>query len=455
MQRMWQAAAAVLTGNSWSDPVLLDRSLGRQSVHFASTLTPSGDLWVAYAGDDRTEARTFKATHNNVYASLIPKLVTPAAEPAPGAPRTVPAAATRGYAKAWPNHSVTLNGRTYKLVWGELHRHTDVDHHGRPDGTIEDAFRYARDAAALDFFATTEHIGPAPKEGTLGEDGMNPMTWWRSQKFSDLHRVNGVFEPLYAYESSKTAPQGHRNIVFPSRGGHLYGGIEGETRNDPRPLWSALRKASHPAIAIPHQLTDSGVDWNLNDPDLTPVMEIYQSRRQNYEYDGAPQPPGVEQRWGKRAGSWAWDALSKGLRIGFIASSDHMSSHMSYAAVYVEDISREGIFEALRQRRTFAASENIILTLRLIAPGREYFMGEEARITGAPRFSITAIGRKPIDTVEIVRNGQFVFTAKPNKDRVAMEFTDPQFPAGEAYYYLRVTQTDGNLAWSSPIWVVR
>lgn len=455
MQRLWQAAATVLSGDTWSDPVLLDLSLGRQSVHFATALAGNGDLWVAYAGDDRTEARTFEATHNNVYASRIPSLSSAAVEPAPGAPRTVEPPATRGYAKAWPNHSLTINGKTYKLVWGELHRHTDVDHHGRPDGTIEDAFRYARDAAALDFFATTEHINPGPREGVLSSDGMNPMTWWRTQKFSDLHRVNGVFEPLYAYESSKTAPQGHRNIVFPRRGGQLFGGINDSTRNDPRPLWTALRRASHPAVAIPHQLTDSGVDWNLNDPDLTPVMEIYQSRRQNYEYDGAPQPPGVEQRWGKRAGSWAWDALAKGLRIGFIASSDHMSSHMSYAAVYVEDVSREGVFEGLRQRHTFAASENIIVDFRLAAATREYFMGEEARISHAPRFKLNIIGRKPIDTVEIVRNGEFIFTAKPARDRVTLEFTDAQFPAGEAYYYLRVKQTDGNLAWSSPIWIVR
>ncbi|MBI3210357.1 MAG: hypothetical protein HYZ37_15840 [Candidatus Solibacter usitatus] len=447
VQRLWQAAATYLSGNEWADPVILDRSLGRQSVHFATALA-GNQLWAAYSGDDRTEQQFFYATHNNVYASRITGFGAPAVEPASGVEITVPPAAKRSYSRTWPEQKTTVGGKSYTLTWGELHRHTDIDHHGRPDGTVEDAFRYARDAAALHFFATTEHIGPSLQQG------MNPMTWWRTQKFSDLHRVSGVFEPLYAYESSKTGPQGHRNIVFPRRGGRLFGGIEGPTRNDPRPLWKILRESGAPSIAIPHQLTDSGVDWNLNDPDLTPVMEIYQSRRQNYEHDGAPQPPGVEQRWGKRAGSWAWDALAKRHRVGFIASSDHMSSHMSYAAVYAEDVSREGIFRGLRERHTYAASDNIIVDFRLAANGREYMMGDEARVAGAPRFKIQVIGTGPIDRIEVISNGKVAHTETPGKKQVAMEFSGDA-AGGEAYYYLRIRQTDGNLAWSSPIWVMR
>jgi hypothetical protein len=37
----------------------------------------------------------------------------------------------------------------------------------------------------------------------------------------------------------------------------------------------------------------------------------------------------------------------------------------------------------------------------------------------------------------------------------ALRFTyiDREAPAGEAWYYVRVEQQDGQLGWSSPIWV--
>ncbi len=445
MQRLWQAAASFYEGSRWSEPLVLDRSFGRQSVAFASAAAKDGALWVAYAGDDRTERRPFDATHNNVYAARFPAPAGASAELAAGAEVAVPPSASRPYARTWPQHQVQIGGKTYRLVWGELHRHTDIDHHGRPDGSLEDAYRYARDPAGLDFIATTDHIAPAP-----APSGINPMTWWRSQKFADLHRVAGAFEPLYAYETSRNWPQGHRNVVYPRRGGIIFGGLAGPTENDPRPLWKALRAAPVPSIAIPHQLTGPPVDWSLHDPELTPVMEIYQSRRQNYEYDGAPQPPGVEQVWGKKDGSWAWDALAKGRKTGFIASSDHMSTHMAFAAAYVENLSREGVFEALTKRRTYGASDYIVLDFRLLDGDR--FMGEEARVTGPPHFRIRVIGAAPVETVEIVRNAKFVFSQNPGARKVDLEFVDNQ-PPPEAYYYLRVRQRDRQMAWSSPIWL--
>jgi hypothetical protein len=32
-------------------------------------------------------------------------------------------------------------------------------------------------------------------------------------------------------------------------------------------------------------------------------------------------------------------------------------------------------------------------------------------------------------------------------------YTDAEARTGEAYYYIRVEQKDGQLGWSSPIWV--
>ena len=42
---------------------------------------------------------------------------------------------------------------------------------------------------------------------------------------------------------------------------------------------------------------------------------------------------------------------------------------------------------------------------------------------------------------------------QPNSATFSVEFTDPSPITGENRYYLRVEQNDGNMGWTSPVWV--
>jgi len=53
----------------------------------------------------------------------------------------------------------------------------------------------------------------------------------------------------------------------------------------------------------------------------------------------------------------------------------------------------------------------------------------------------------------VVRNGGIVYTATPDKAELEFEYVDTTPPAGDAYYYVRVMQSDGEMAWGSPAWV--
>jgi hypothetical protein len=59
--------------------------------------------------------------------------------------------------------------------------------------------------------------------------------------------------------------------------------------------------------------------------------------------------------------------------------------------------------------------------------------------------------------VSIVRNSKYIHIDTPsskNVTDVTLRFTDQTAPAGKAsYYYVRVEQRDGNLAWASPMWI--
>jgi hypothetical protein len=62
-------------------------------------------------------------------------------------------------------------------------------------------------------------------------------------------------------------------------------------------------------------------------------------------------------------------------------------------------------------------------------------------------------GTAPIKRVTIVRNERNHQVFEPGKRDFETTFTDAAPLAGENRYYLRVEQTDGNMAWSSPVWV--
>ena len=135
-----------------------------------------------------------------------------------------------------------------------------------------------------------------------------------------------------------------------------------------------------------------GTDWRDNDPDVDTVAEIYQGARQNYEHKNAPR--GI--RDGEEAAAAGgfqepgmfWNAWSKGYKIGVIASSDHYSTHVSYALVYTPGHRRESIHNALRKRRAYGATDNIVLDFRMGGA----FMGEEIAAGGPQRIRLYVRG---------------------------------------------------------------
>jgi hypothetical protein len=51
-----------------------------------------------------------------------------------------------------------LGGKTYLLLRGEFHRHSELTAHSDgPDGSLEDNWRYALDAADLDWMGSGDH----------------------------------------------------------------------------------------------------------------------------------------------------------------------------------------------------------------------------------------------------------------------------------------------------------
>ena len=80
---------------------------------------------------------------------------------------------------------------------------------------------------------------------------------------------------------------------------------------------------------------------------------------------------------------------NRGYKFAFYASSDHFSTHVSYAMVWTPTRDREGIFESIRRGRTYGATDNIVAEFRARAGDHEAFMGETLMTKQSPTFTAT------------------------------------------------------------------
>lgn len=479
----WEEAAAYWDGRGWRTNIWLPHSINRKEMRLGIAPYREGFL-LAWSSDERT-FRTPAPQWSNLYVAYLeaprsegglPTLVAyqpPQVEERPnGHPNEAKDVARRKAVR------VNLNGETLRLVCGDTHRHTDISADGGGDGSQYEMYRYALDAVAFDWISIGDHDNGFPLPEWSEEYRYAPgqqFSWWQTQKACDLFYLSAVFVPMFGYERSNGWPYGHRNVMNWRRGFQVVPRIMEEApqgkpprRLSPRDLqnlYQELRRSGGVTFEHTSGTNTMGTDWRdvQGNEDVEPVVELYQGCRTNYEYIGAPRAATAEQV-GLQIGGFApegyvWEAWKKGLRLGVIASSDHGSTHSSYASAWVraDRFVREELVRAFKLRRTFAATDNIVLWVKAEADGREHFMGEEFETKALPRLRIHVEGTAPLAQVHVIRLSegefQFVDTQRPGKPEFEYVYREQNLVPGLHMYYVRVEQEDGQLAWASPVWV--
>ena len=115
-------------------------------------------------------------------------------------------------------------------------------------------------------------------------------------------------------------------------------------------------------------------------------------------------------------------------------------------------MTRDALWDALYHRRTVATTgaQRIHLAFRMDGE----WQGSLLALDTLPHFTIDAEGTAPITRVELIENGEVVQTWPGTGNRIVVNERLSRVPERpDNYYYVRLLQADGNLAWSSPIWV--
>lgn len=379
------------------------------------------------------------------------------------------------------------------IFWGEIHSQSYICDGTR---TPEELFNFARDEAGLDFAAVTSHDC-----GMLSPEKDFDIII----KAANKSYVPNKFVTFIGFEwSGLTEFGGDHNIYFSGTDGKIFnsGHIINQIKNmseeifkqstippwakkwmfdnlkyrDLKDVYNELNPEQ--AIVIPH---GGGRIANLeyHNPELESVIEIFSSH-QSHEF-------------------LAFESLIRGYRMGFIAGSDdhrgalgdsyptwrneqiNFTEHSGLIAVYANELTRESIWKAIKEKRVYATSgERIILEFKVNSRN----MGESILISNPdiPReIFIRVFGTNYIRQIELWRNCELIHIWSGRKLELEKKYID-RIPIDElkwidktlwmdksiksektvngisikradAVYFVKVIQVDGHMAWSSPVWI--
>jgi hypothetical protein len=196
------------------------------------------------------------------------------------------------------------------------------------------------------------------------------------------------------------------------------------------------------------------VEWAHHNPRFERCAEVY-SKWGRSEYSGNPE-------WHLHNRPLQ-EGLANGLRLGVVAGTDTHDSRAcnpapewailypgGLTAIFAKSLCREDLWEAMHSRRTCATTgTRTAVTLRI----DEHWMGEEVTMHGRPTLRVSILGTSPITRLAVIRDNETIRLWHDCPSSVEVTWSELEHLSGTHYYYVRVTQADGNMAWSSPIWV--
>ena len=350
--------------------------------------------------------------------------------------RAVDAASGETVATSNPLEILPADSDRPRIWWGEIHGHCEASD---GCGDYAEMYRHAREEGRLDFAASADHACY-----------FSDNEWLRFQDITNGFNREGEFVTLVGYEWAGS--QGHRNVYTSGGRLELFRGMCRRT-SELNAVYDHFAGRTD-VVAGPHT-GHTGDFWAHHNPDVERFIEIYSM-------------------WGAFE-ELVHENLAKGAVVGFTGGGDchigrcgfspedvrraggvplGLSGAIKYkcgmTAAVMPDLTRVDLVAALRDRRTYATTGARIL-LDVTVAGIP--MGGRKATSGDVEVRTTVHACDTIDRIEVIRGGERVHEVRGNRHDATFAWRDPDPPKGENWYYVKVTQADGECAWSSPVWV--
>ena len=330
----------------------------------------------------------------------------------------------------------------WNLYFGQLHAHTDISNGA---GSVEEAFQYASQVDGLDFFAVTDHSDSFDNAdmGAIDADGADISADWAAGKQAAASVTNGDFVGLFGFEMTWPEDKQLGHISTFNTPGWQTRDQEAFTN-----VTAALENYYKALTAVPGSVSQ------FNHPD-TVHGDFERFDHYSPQYDAAVSLLEVAGEDGVVDCEYYDLALDEGWHVAPTNNQNNHNGQWGDASeartvVLAKDLTEEALYAAMKDRRVYATQDSdlaIYYELNGTVMGSILPKSEEAEIT----VFLSDPTDEAIGNVEVVTDGGAVLVS----EYVETPSQVLELPAsgGRSYYYLRITQPDGDVAVTAPVWM--
>lgn len=339
--------------------------------------------------------------------------------------------------------------KNYNIYFGQLHSHTNYSDGA---GTCEDAYKHASTKAEqIDFLAVTDHSNSFDNADSADIlNGSMSNEWVEGHNLAKKY-TNKDFVGLFGYEMTWSNGLGHMNTFntkgFQSRTQTEYTKFDTALEN----YYTALKKDTNSISQFNHPGTTFGdfQDFSYYSEEMDDLIKLVEVGNGEGAIGSSGYFPSYE---------YYTRALDKGWHVSPTNNQDNHkgvwgNANTGRSVVLAENLTEEAIYDAMNNYRIYATEDND-LEIRYTLDG--YTMGEclDKEDVGS-EINIAVDIKDPTDSaigkVEVIVNGGLSIAAK--NISAAADVVNFTVPSGYSYYYIKITQVDGDIAVTSPVWV--
>ncbi|MEG1458851.1 MAG: CehA/McbA family metallohydrolase [Acetivibrio sp.] len=336
----------------------------------------------------------------------------------------------------------------YRTYFGQIHSHTNISD---GSGTIDDAYEYASTKAKqIDYLVVTDHSNLFDNDTAATMINGSASTEWVTAHQAAKKYTSDKFVGLYGYEMtwSGGAP-GHMNTYntdgFLSRNddGFKNGSLESLPN-----YYAELKKVPNSISQFNHPGNTFGdfYDFSYFDEAIDQQISLIEVGNGEGAVGSSGYFPSYE---------YYTRALDKGWHVAPTNNQDNHKGRWGDAntgrtVILADSLTESNIYDALRNMRVYATEDN---NLKIKYTLNNEIMGtilsdkpENIKIN----VDLSDEDKEAIGKVEVIVNGGLSVasnTVSENAGKVEFNLS-PDY----SYYYIRVTQADGNIAVTAPVW---
>lgn len=330
----------------------------------------------------------------------------------------------------------------WNLYFGQLHAHTDISNGA---GSVEEAFQYASQVDGLDFFAVTDHSDSFDNAdmGAIDADGADIGADWAAGKQAAASVTGEDFVGLFGFEMTwpEDKQLGHISTFNTP-------GWQTRDQADFENVPTALENYYKALTAVPGSVSQ------FNHPD-TVHGDFERFDHYSPQYDAVVSLLEVAGEDGVVDCEYYDLALDKGWHVAPTNNQNNHDGQWGDASgartvVLAKSLTEEALYAAMKDRRVYATQDSdlaIFYELNGTVMGSIIPKSEEAEIT----VFLSDPTDEAIGNVEVVTDGgEVIDSAYVETPSQVLELSAS---CGHSYYYLRITQPDGDVAVTAPVWM--